>query len=292
MKSGNGIDAISGQPTPFVRGAGPDAALIDGYRAAMPAREPEPEIAQGKDLAGKAKIVFAAGRGKTGKTTLLRWLTETSLLTQRSVILADIDPTHAALSQYFEGVSRPESDDPAGVRDWLLSLLDYAVSSRTSAIIDLGGGDTTLRGIVSELPGLCGEIEDAGLATVAFSLAGREPEDLVPALSLCDRGFSPTAQAIVFNEFAVPAGETRARAFARALGSEPYREVSGASALTLWMPRLFCAEAIEVRRAGFRLALDGRCDPALGMIDRTRLRTWLAAMDRRFSGVRSWLPGA
>jgi len=34
-----------------------------------PPREAEPESQKGIDLSGRAKIIFAAGRGKTGKTT-------------------------------------------------------------------------------------------------------------------------------------------------------------------------------------------------------------------------------
>jgi len=60
-----------------------------------PRTEPEPAIEQGIDLAGKTKIVFAAGRGKTGKTTLLRWIAETSAARGSSTILADIDSSNA-----------------------------------------------------------------------------------------------------------------------------------------------------------------------------------------------------
>jgi len=33
---------------------------------------------------------------------------------------------------------------------------------------------------------------------------------------------------------------------------------------------------------------DGK--PVLGAVDRARLRSWLAAMDEQFAGVRTWLP--
>jgi hypothetical protein len=34
-------------------------------------------------------------------------------------ILADIDPTNASFSRYFENVTRPDTDNPAGVAHWL-----------------------------------------------------------------------------------------------------------------------------------------------------------------------------
>ena len=55
----------------------PSVAKFTSHRADIaglaPPQEPEPEIERGIDLTGRAKIIFAAGRGKTGKTTLLRW---------------------------------------------------------------------------------------------------------------------------------------------------------------------------------------------------------------------------
>jgi hypothetical protein len=80
-----------------------------------PLQEPDPEIAQGIDLAGNPKIIFAVGRGRTGKTTFLRWISEISIDRGSSVILADIDPSNATFSMYFGNVERPETDAPAGV---------------------------------------------------------------------------------------------------------------------------------------------------------------------------------
>jgi hypothetical protein len=254
----------------------------NGYAVQMPVQEADPAIVTGIDLSGLPKLIFAAGRGKTGKTTLLRWIAEEAFLAGRGVVLADIDPTHAALSLYFEDVARPESDDPAGVRDWLLELLEFAASEKQSVVVDLGGGDTTLRTIVSEIPGICEALTEAGVAPVMFYVVGREPEDLTPALTLSSRGFAPKAQAVVMNEYARPAGSTRSKAFARLLASSAYAEVSQV-AVPVYMPRLFAAEPIEEQHAGFRTA-------KLGLIDNTRRTAWLRKMDERFAGVKSWLP--
>ncbi len=158
----------------------------------LPARqEPEPETQKGLDLSGKTKIVFAAGRGKTGKTTLLRWIAEMSLRNGGGPILADVDPSNAAFSRYFADVARPDTDAPAGVVTWLQELIEHCVAQRHSAIIDLGGGDTTLRTLAAEMPGLAEQIEASGLSPVMFHLLGTQPEDLAPAVTLTARASRP-----------------------------------------------------------------------------------------------------
>lgn len=256
----------------------------------LPARqEPEPEVQKGVDLSGRTKIVFAAGRGKTGKTTLLRWIAETSLHNGGSPILADVDPSNAAFSRYFADVARPDTDTPAGVVAWLQELIEHCAAERHSAIIDLGGGDTTLRTLAAEMPGLAEQIEASGLSPVMFHLLGTQPEDLAPAVTLAARGFTPKAQALIFNEYSIVPGVTRARAFDRIAGSPSYSPLARSS-LLLWMPRLHAADAVEARQCGFIEARDGHVDPPLGLFDAARVRAWLNIMDQRFAGVRSWIP--
>jgi hypothetical protein len=111
---------------------------------------------------------------------------------------------------------------PAGVAAWLQELIEYCINERQSALIDLGGGDTTLRSLAAEMPGLATHIEAAGMAPVMFHLTGPQPEDLLPALTLAARGFTPMAQALVFNEYAIEPGSNRERAFARLIACDAY----------------------------------------------------------------------
>jgi hypothetical protein len=257
-----------------------------------PNREAEPPIAQGIDLAGKPKVVFAVGRGRTGKTTLLRWITETSVAQGGSPILADIDPSNASFSQYFSNIERPETDEPAGVVRWLQTLIEHCISEKQSAIIDIGGGDTTLRSLATEMPGLSEMMENEGVHPVVFHLFTTAPEDLTPTLTLTDRGFAPKAQAFVFNEFSIEPGKTRGEAFQR-LMSQPEFVTLEKTGIVLWMPTLFAADAVEARQSHFFAARDGNLPPGqppLGPFDRNRLRIWLESMDRRFAGVSSWIP--
>ncbi|MDD2794635.1 hypothetical protein [Acidocella sp.] len=277
------------KPATFKPGATSYAGKDVDFGGLAPQTEPEPAITKGVDLAGKTKIVFAAGRGKTGKTTLLRWIAETSFQRASTPILADIDPSNASFSRYFEDVARPETDNPAGVARWLQQLIEHCVSERQSAIVDLGGGDTTLRTLATEMPGLAAAMEAAGVAPVMLYLLGTQAEDLTPALTLSARGFAPKAQALVLNEVAIDAGTTRTDAFGRLTGLPGFIELAKTS-VPVWMPRLFAAEAIEARQCRFFDARDGRVTPPLGMFDGARLRAWLDAMDRRCAGISSWIP--
>ncbi|MCB8883928.1 hypothetical protein ACELLULO517_27020 [Acidisoma cellulosilytica] len=146
--------------------------------------------------------------------------------TRREVLLAVIDPTNSSFASYFEGVKRPEVDDPAGVHRWLLDLIEDCIASKQSAIVDLGGGDTVLRSLAGELPGFAQEIERGGLSPVIFYLTGNQPEDLLPAVTLKQRGFSPCAQAIVFNETAIATGSTREQTFSHLAASPEFRDMS------------------------------------------------------------------
>jgi hypothetical protein len=246
--------------------------------------------AQGIDLTGQNKIIFAAGRGKTGKTTLLRWMAETALATGQPFLMADIDPTNASFASYFEGVSRPDTDNPAGVNRWLQAFIEYAVKHQTTAMIDLGGGDTTLRVLATEMPGFAQQIEEFGLVPVVFYLAGAQPDDLAPMATLAERGFNPRARAIVLNEAAAEIGLSRQQAFMRVVRNRVLLDQLGSGAINLWMPRLHAADAVESRRSTFAAARDGQTTPPLGPFDRSRVGFWLDAMDKQFQGVMSWMP--
>jgi len=85
------------------------------------------------------------------------------------------------------------------------------------------------------------------------------------------------------------AGTTRADAFGRMISLPGFTELAKTS-VPVWMPRLFAAEAIEVRQCRYFDARDGNVAPPLGMFDGARLRAWLDAMDRRCAGISSWIP--
>jgi hypothetical protein len=276
-------------PPPFTPGAPSFAGKDVDFGTLMPQAEPEPSVEAGVDLSGKAKILFAAGRGKTGKTTLLRWIAEMSQAQGGQAVLADIDPSNASFSRYFHDVARPSTDNPAAVTRWLQQLIEHCITHQQSAIVDLGGGDTTLRTLACEMPDLGAYIEAAGLAPVMLYLLGTQPEDLTPAITLQSRGFGTKAQALILNEVAIDQGFTRAEAFDRITRADGFVSLARSS-VRVWMPRLHAADAIESRQCLFFEARDGKALPPLGVFERGRVRAWLYMMERRFTGISTWIP--
>lgn len=279
------------EAVPFRDAPAEAARPVTDVRGFAPQRVVDDVIPQeGMDLSDRPKVIFVIGRGKTGKTTLLRWMAERALDSGRAFLMADIDPTNASFSSYFPDVSRPAGYDPVEVRAWLVRFIGYAVEQKNTAIIDLGGGDTALRSLLTEMPSIFAEIEAAGLAPVALYMSGPQPDDLAPIVTLSSHGFAPEARAIIFNEGLAEAGLPREQGFAEAARHPIVKQEIQDGALVLWMPRLFAAAAVENRRSSFGAARDGKTEFKLNMFDRTRVRTWLETMDRRFGGVGSWMP--
>jgi hypothetical protein len=271
---------------------GPEMELVSAAGQAM--ASPGPAPLTGMDLSGRHKIIFWVGRGKTGKTTGIRWLAEKTLLNGTPLLMADLDTTNDTFSRYIDKVARPpEAIDPAMSLKWLDRLLQHSLTQKMSALIDLGGGDTTLRRLAVELPDLVALFEAQGFAVVLFHTVGPQEEDLSPLATLQGLGFKPTASAIILNEAMVDVGETRDMAFARILRHSAVRRAINEGAVPVFMPRLVAAQPVEIRRLKFNDAVagkTGRADTPLGPFDRARVRLWLDAMDANFAGVSSWLP--
>jgi hypothetical protein len=257
---------------------------------------PAPEVVNSRlDLTGKSKVWFIIGRGKTGKTTLLRFAAEEAAAAERRVLLVDLDRANATLASYFQDVQRPPAGDEAGVTAWLEKLLTFIMTEKAAALIDLGGGDTTLRRLVSEVPDLVATLEAAGVAAVAIYMLGPQPDDLAPLATLEAAGFQPAATLLVLNEGLIETPVSREEAFARVLRHSAFKAAAGRGAEVVWMPRLLPAGEIEARRVLFGQAergavREGRKQTPLGPFDQARVRAWLRAMRAELAGVGSWMP--
>jgi hypothetical protein len=247
------------------------------------------------DLGNSTKLWFLIGRGNTGKTMLIRYLGEAVYAAGRQVVLADMDRTNATLSSYFDGVQRPPDADEATVTKWLERLLTFLMKNKVGAFVDLGGGDTTLRRLVAEVPGLVDMLTSAGAAPVATYMTGPRPDDLAPLAMLEAAGFQPAATAIVLNEGLIEVPLLRDEAFARLTRHSAFKGAIVRGAVPLWMPRLLPSAEVEARRIQFAMARDGvmpegRRQAPLGAFDRARVRAWMTAMEAELGIIRSWLP--
>ena len=270
--------------------SGPELAILSASAKPVSATAPM----SGIDLSDKKKIIFWIGRGKTGKTTGIRWSAETAILAGHTLLMADMDPTNDTFSKYIDDVARPpEASDPAMALKWLDKLLQHALHHDLSLLVDLGGGDTTLRRLVTDLPDLVAMIEAQGFAVVLFYTVGPQEEDLSPLATMEGLGFRPTATAIVLNEAMGEIGDPPLNAFARILRHSAFLAAVQRGAVPIWMPRLLPAQQVEIRRLHFRDAAAGKTGQGktpLGPFDRSRVLNWLQAMDTNFAGIASWMP--
>jgi hypothetical protein len=271
---------------------GPEMELMNSGRST--AGVAHLHVSNSLDLSAKKKAIFWVGRGKTGKTTGIRWLSEVALTKGTPLLMADMDATNDTFSRYIANVARPtEASDPAIALKWLDRLLQHALQQQTSLLVDLGGGDTTLRRLVTQLPDLVQLFEAQGFAVVLFYTVGPQEEDLSPLATLQGLGFKPTATAIILNEAMIDVGGTRETAFARIYRHSVFRKAIEEGAMPVFMPCLLAAQQVEVRRLKFRDAAEGktgRTDTPLGPFDRSRVKKWLETMDVNFAAIKSWLP--
>jgi hypothetical protein len=253
--------------------------------------------APGVDLSGRPKVWLTIGPGRSGKTMLLRWAAEMIANRGGQAIYAAADPQNRSLKAYLEGVEEPPTNDAAAVTRWLDKLLRFAMEEKASALVDLGGGDTSLGRLLTEMPDLASVLETGGLAPVAMYTLGPRVDDLASLASFEAAGFQPAATALVLNEGLADPTVPREESFARILRHSAFRAAVARGVTVVWLPRLepSVAAEIEAKRLHFLLARDGlspegrRVTP-LGLLDRSRVRRWLDRMTEEFEPIHTWLP--
>ncbi|MGD0104911.1 MAG: hypothetical protein ABSC06_12850 [Rhodopila sp.] len=253
-------------------------------------------IASAIDLTGKPKIWFAIGPGRSGKTMLLRWAAEVCVNQGATPIVAAADPQNRSLKNYME-VEEPPTNDATATSRWMEALLRHAMEQKASALVDLGGGDTSLHKLLATVPDLAAALEESGVATVALYTLGPRVDDLASLASFEALGFKPAATVLICNEGLADPTIDRDDAFARVRRHSAYRAAVARGAAETWMPRMDAAVAqeIEAKRLGFIQARDalspaGRKVAPLGPFDRSRVRLWLHTMAAEMAPIMSWLP--
>jgi hypothetical protein len=261
-----------------------------GIQGPAPLDKTRPRPVAGLDLSGRPKCWLVVGRGRTGKTTLIRWIGERAASSDNAVVLADLDRTNATLTSYMSGVVRAPTLDDAGTVQWLQKIISNTMTNQVSTLIDLGGGDTALVQLAGEVPDMPAMVHETGVELVVAYLLGPQPDDLSPLATLRNRGFSPAATVLILNEGLLGAGVDLETGFASVQGHSVFRAAVDAGAIVVRFPRLIPAAEIEKRRISFIEARDALVQPALGPFDRARIRQWLDRMDYEFAPVATWLP--
>jgi hypothetical protein len=262
-----------------VRASLPSAVLpLPKESAVAVADEAPPAI----DLSGKRKAWFMIGRGRIGKTTLTRWAAETMDSRGGTAVIAAADPVNRSLRVFLDNVAEPPSSDPDDVRDWLRDLLQYVVQEKFNALIDLGGGSTSLSALLREMPNLAEVLAQGGIEPVAVHVVGADPHDLVPLAVTEGEGFRPKATAIVLNE-----AHGRRHRFDQVLAHATFQAAMDRGAVRLWMPLLTPDAARQCDAHAWRYHdVGGKAGPFTA----SSVQTWLRRMGEAFQPVASWLP--
>jgi hypothetical protein len=248
------------------------------------------------DLGTGPKALFVMGPGRSGKTTLLRYIMEQARSGQPAPIAAALDPQNRSLASFVNDVAQPDTTDPTGVARWAEDLLGFVMAEKQSALLDMGGGDLSMGKLLEEVPDLVGSLEEAGVQPVALYTLSPRVDDLGVLAGYEAQGFQPRATALILNAGLADPTVPREDAFARVLRHSAFRAAVERGAVPIWMPRLDAGVAAEIegKRLRFGQARDGQA-PAdqpgaiLGPFDRSRVRKWMADMAAALMPIRSWI---
>lgn len=247
----------------------------------------------GVTVAADPVLLVGLGRGRVGKSTILRAAVERARNAGRDVIVADGDMRNPTLSGVFPDARRPHSGEPADMKDWLAALLNEAIHERRSVVLDLGGGDRALEEFGRDLA-LIEFCQATGISPVAVAVVGPDIDDVRHILSIEDAGAFRTKQTIViFNEALVRQGASTAAAFAAVLNTREWAALEQREPETVLLPRLPCMADLERTGLGFYAAAagaKGRDGVPLGPVQRFMVSQWLRTLEDKLGEAAGWLP--
>ncbi len=249
------------------------------------------------NLGDGPKALFVMGPGRSGKTTLLRYIMETTRSGQLAPIAAALDPQNRSLATFVNDVAQPDTNDPVGVARWAEELLSFVIAEKQSALLDMGGGDLSMGKLLEDVPDLVGSLEEAGVHPVALYTLSPRVDDLGVLAGYEAQGFRPKATALILNAGLADPTMPREEAFGRVLRHSAFRAAVERGAVPVWMPRLDAGVAAEIegKRLRFGQARDGQAPDdqpgaILGPFDRSRVRKWMTDMGAALEPIRSWIP--
>lgn len=242
------------------------------------------------DIANKPRMIIAAGRGKVGKSVLLRWAIEKCIARGGVPIIADGDRMNPTLEAFFPNALRPPSAEDEDMRIWLNEQADTQIENRSTVFLDLGGGDQSLRTWAKELD-LAPFLLKFGVVPVLLHVLGSDIDDLTYLRDL-ETIFAPTHTAIVLNEGMVPAGRSAGSAFEPFYERPEFTSAVNRGARVVRMPRLGCMQQIDSCRLSFTDAEQGKVKPGQKPIGPTTMQQifmWQKEMATSFAPIAGWL---
>lgn len=249
-----------------------------------------PVVELERDISGQPKMIIAAGRGKVGKSVVLRWCIEWCLQRGGEPVIADADRTNPTLLAFHPGASRPPSAEDEDVRLWLNDLVDTQIDTRKTVFLDLGGGDQALRQWSRDLD-LAQFLTKHGITPVLLHLLGADVDDLAYLRDL-ETVFAPQHTALILNEGMVPSGRSPLSAFGPIIDHAVFKAAVERGAVAVRLPRLGCMQDIDRRRLSFQDAEDGKVKPGQERFPPTMQQMaalWRRAVPQAFAPILPWI---
>jgi hypothetical protein len=178
--------------------------------------------ANGQEHPAAPVLAVGLGRGGGGKSSGLAEMVWRARNQGREVIVADGDVRSRTLSGLFPDAMMPGSEELPDLKEFMTALLNRIVKERTSAVLDLGGGDRSLveYGRDLDLVAFC---RRRGVEPVAVYFLGPDAEDLAHVVSIWRNGFfRPGRAVVVMNEGVILGGRNVSGAFERTMGSPEF----------------------------------------------------------------------
>lgn len=236
-------------------------------------------------IGDQPRLIVAGGRGKVGKSVLLRYSIERHLVRGNTPVIADADRTNATLAAFFPAAIRPKSAEDGDVREWLNTLLDDQAEHRRTIYLDLGGGDLSLHAWARELD-LVAFLQENGVIPVLIHCLGSDIDDLAYLRDL-EQVFAPPHTAILLNEGLVPANKAPLTAFEPTLDHQVFKAAIARGASVVRMPRLGCMQQIEQRRLTFEAASER--SSGLGLTTCQMVKVWRRQLDKTLEPILPWI---
>lgn len=246
------------------------------------------EVLERTDTAlGEPRMVIAAGRGKVGKSTVLRYLIEEMLARGGEPVIADADRTNPTLKAFFPSSTRPPSAENDDVKLWLNELVDGQIATRKTVLLDLGGGDQMLRQWSRELD-LAPFLIQHGVTPVLLHLLGSDLDDLAYLRDL-ETVYAPDRTALILNEGIVPAGRSAVSVFDAIMAHPIFKAAEKRGATVVRLPRLGCMQEVDSRRLHFGEAEGGSRKDALPPTMRQMVTLWRRSVPETLAPILPWI---
>jgi hypothetical protein len=233
------------------------------------------------DEATRRRLIFALGRGKSGKTLWSRWLVETMRARSVSPVPADADWGTPGLSRHDEGAVRLGSEFRAHTNWWNTVLANGEELAARPVVVDFSLDVGLVRKVDPEGTNFAERYAPLGFdVTKVFFFAPAVDE----VATFTNIGAALTAEStlLVLNEGAI--GSRKSDRFDAILAHPAIQEAVEKGARVVRMPELHLDQGRVSEIVNLKAFAEGDRDEAKPLsFERHAVRTWFGRMEEAFA---------